>query len=149
VPLTPSQEAVLYELAARVPDGVRWCIFGSVDSVLRGLDDDPSDVDVLTTATGARQFREAFSCEFVGTREVGTSRLDEYRVHGEELEVISGKGEGDDREPLVDLNAVEFETSVDRAVPMLPLEPLVDAYRRIDKHDAADGLEAEFGSTDG
>lgn len=141
--LTASQETVLNELVTTVPNSVRWCIFGSTDSVLRGLDDDPADIDVLTTEPGARQFRTAFSDEFVGTREIGESRINRYRVHGEELEVLFSERD-EDQEPLVDLDAVDMETTADREVPLLPLEPLVEAYRKIDKDDAADRLEAEF-----
>lgn len=144
--LSPAQERVLDDLVASLPDDVTWCVFGSVDSVLRGLDDDPADVDVLTTARGGRAFREAFADGFVQSRDVGDSRIDEYRLHGEELEVIYPDDEH--HEPLVDLGAVEL-TAADRGVPLLPLDPLVDAYRRIDKHETADRLVAAFGPTDG
>ncbi|QLG28150.1 hypothetical protein HUG10_11585 [Halorarum halophilum] len=147
--LSASQEAVLNELVVNIPNSVSWCMFGSTDSVLRGLDDDPADIDVLTTESGAKRFRAVFSDEFVGTHEIGVSQIDEYRVHDEELEVLFSKREREHQEPLVDLGAVELEATADRGIPLLPLKPLVEAYRKIDKHDTADRLEDEFDLTDG
>lgn len=147
--LSASQETVLDELVSNLPDSVTWCLFGSADSVLRGLDDDPNDIDILTTEPGAHEFRDVFSDAFVETRELGISQIDEYRMHGEELEVIFDLQEKDHQEPIVDLDAVAIETTAERGVPVLALETALEAYRRIDKHETADRLEAEFGLADG
>lgn len=142
--LSDSQEAVLDDLVADVPNDVAWCVIGSTDSVLRGLEDDPSDIDILTTNSGAEWFRDARSDEFVRTREVGDSQIDEYQVRDEELEVIFADCKKDHQKPLVDLDAVVIETSGDREIPLLPLEELLRVYRKIDKHETADRLEDEF-----
>lgn len=146
--LSAPQELVLTECVANISPSVTWCIFGSTNSVLRGLDDDPSDIDILTTESGARQIRETFSDAFVGTHEIGISQIDEYQMYGEGLEVLFSKHEKDHQEPLVDLDTVECETTADRRVPLLPLYSLVEAYRKIDKHDTVDRLEDEFNLMD-
>ncbi|WP_248910349.1 hypothetical protein [Halocatena marina] len=148
MPLSAPQELVLTECVANIVPSVTWCIFGSTNSVLRGLDDDPSDIDILTTESGAHQIRETFSDAFVGTHEIGVSQIDEYQMHGEDLEVLFSTREKDHQEPLVDLDTVECETTVDRGVPLLPLDSLVEAYRKIDKHHTADRLEDKFNLTD-
>lgn len=145
--LSPSQEAVLDDFMTTLPDGVTWVIFGSVDSVLRGLDDDPNDVDVLTTNRGARAFRDAFPDAFVGTRELDLSRIDEYRLRGEEVEVVYRRPDTAPGEWLVDLESVAVERTDGRDVPLLPLDATLDAYRRLDRHDTADRLERAFGSS--
>lgn len=142
MPLSPSQEAVLEDLVECVDDA-RWCVFGSVDSVLRGLDENPSDVDVLATEAAAERIRAAFPASFVETRSVGDSLVDEYRRHGEELEVIYGGRR--DRDPLVDLTEVDLRHAPDRGVPILPLEKVVRAYRDIDYDETAAKLEAKLG----
>ncbi len=147
--LSDSQEAVLDDLVADISNDVTWCVIGSVDSVLRGLEDDPSDIDILTTNSGAEWFRDARSDGFVRTREVGESQIDEYRVREEELEVIFADRETDHQKPLVDLDTVEIESSGEREVPLLPLEELLRVYRKIDKHETADRLEDEFDPTGG
>lgn len=39
--LTSTKETVSEDLVERTPNGVEWCIFGSTDSVLKGLDRSP------------------------------------------------------------------------------------------------------------
>lgn len=144
MPLSQTQEAVLEDLVTSIPDESTWCMFGSVDSVLRGLEDDPSDVDVLATETCAEEIRATFSEAFVETRTIGASRLDEYRICGEEIEVIYPGRATADQDPLVDLTNVELTRTEDRGVPLLPLPVLLAAYRKIDKHETADRLEEQF-----
>lgn len=146
--LSDSQAAVLREFARTIPRGVTWCVIGSTDSVLRGLEDDPADIDVLTTDSGAERFRDVFSDEFVWTRNVGDSQIDKYRVREEELEVVFADPEKD-HERLVDLDSIEMASAPEPAVPLLPLEKLLRVYRKIDKHETADRLQAEFYPTDG
>lgn len=141
--LSQTQRAILDDLVDGLPDDVDWCVIGSVDTVLRGLDDDPGDVDVLTTGTGARRIRDLYGDDFVRTREVGQSQVDEYLVRGEELEVIHAGQDREDQAPLVDLSGVDLRTA-DRGVPLLPLDRLLAVYREIDKHETADRLAAEF-----
>lgn len=142
--LSDAQERVLAELVARIPEDVQWCVFGSTDTVLRGLEDDPADVDVLTTAAGAEGIRSEFADSYADTREVGRSRIDEYRILGEEIEVVHADPGTNHGEPLVDLEAVDLERTPDRDVPLLPLDVLLDLYRRIDKHGTADRLAARL-----
>lgn len=146
--LSDSQTVILHELVRRIPRGVTWCVIGSTDSVLRGLEDDPADIDILTTDSGAERFRDAFSDGFVRTRNVSDSRIDEYRVQGEELEVIFADP-AKAHEQLVDLDNIEMASASEPAVPLLPLEKLLCVYRKIDKHETADRLQAEFDPTDG
>lgn len=51
--LSPSQEAVLMEIVTELPAGADWYIFGGVDSVLRGVEANLSDVNVLTAEATA------------------------------------------------------------------------------------------------
>ncbi|MFB6236433.1 MAG: hypothetical protein ABEH81_08535 [Halopenitus sp.] len=144
MPLSTSQETILNQITQGVPEEATWCIFGSTDSVLRGLDDDPSDIDILATEEAAKQFRELFSGGFVKTQEVGHSQMDEYQVNGEEIEVIYSHSEKTHQKPLVRLDERELVTSDDRGIPMLPLHPLIHAYRQIDKNETANRLESRF-----
>lgn len=146
--LSDSQAAVLRELVRTIPRSATWCVIGSIDSVLRGLDDDPADIDILTTDSGAERFRDAYSDDFVRTRNVGDSQIDEYRVRGEELEVVFADPEKA-HEPLVDLECIEMTSASEPAVPLLPLEKLLRVYGKIDKHETADRLQEEFDPTDG
>ncbi|MDJ1431551.1 hypothetical protein [Halostagnicola sp. A-GB9-2] len=146
--LSDSQEAVLGNLVTNIPNDVTWYVIGSIDSVLRGLEDDPNDIDILTTDSGAEWLRDACSDEFVRTRDVGDSQIDEYRIHGEELEVVFADHGNDHHEPLVDFHDIEMESAAEPAVPLLPLEELLCVYRQIDKHETADRLEVEFEPTD-
>lgn len=139
--LSTTQEDVLDDLAAGIPEGVTWCVFGSTGMVLHGIDDDPSDIDVLTTETGAERIRNVFLDEFVGTKELGVSQIDEYRMHGEEIEVVYSTDTKDHQEPLVDLERVELESTDDWGVPVLPIRSLVTAYRTMGKHETAAELE--------
>ena len=125
--LSAAQATVLDELVASIPDGVTWCVFGSTGAVLHGLDGDPGDVDVLTTESGAERIRAVLPEAFVGTRELGVSQIDEYRMRGEEIEVVYSERTKDHQEPLVDLEKVEIESTADRDVPLLPLRSLVTA----------------------
>lgn len=145
MPLSLTQEAVLNSISRRVPSDGTWCIFGSTDSVLRGLDDDPSDIDILATEEVAKQFRKRFSDGFVGTREVGQSQIDEYEMIGEEVEVIFSCSEKDHQKPLLDIDTLDLEVTADREIPMLPLPALIRAYRQIGKHGTADRLESHLG----
>lgn len=140
--LEPTQAAVLDDLIECVDDA-RWCVFGSVDSVLRGVDEDPSDVDVLATEAAAARIRATFPSSFVETRPVGESFVDEYRRHGEELEVIYGDRDG--RGPLVDLTEADLDRTSDRGVPLLSLSRVVRAYRDIGYGGTAAKLEARLG----
>ena len=149
MPLSTSQETVLDEIVDKVPAHVTWCIFGSTDSVLRGLDDTPADIDILATEPAAEQFREVFSGGFTETREVGHSQIDRYQVNSEELEVIYSRTKKDQQKPLVNLDDVELKTTDERRIPMLSLEPLIDAYRQINKNRTAERLEANFKLVDG
>lgn len=141
MPLSASQEAILKKLTQEFPKEATWYIFGSTDSVLRGLDDDPSDIDILATEDAAEKFRKFFSNDFVDSWEVGHSQIDEYQVNGEEIEIIFSYGEKAHQKPLVRFSELELETSKDRGIPMLPLQPLLHAYRQIDKHETANRLE--------
>lgn len=143
VSLSPAKRRVLATLEERIPEAVTWCVFGSVAAAIEGVDENPSDVDVLTTEAGAELVREAFAEEFVGTTEVGVSQVDEYRLHGEAVEVVYSRGAKDHQEPLVEVTAVEL-TRTDRGVPVLPPEALVTAYRRMGNEERADRLDAEF-----
>lgn len=143
--LSPSKETVLDEITRRIPKEATWCIFGSTDSVLRGLHDDPSDIDILSTEDAAEQFRELFSDGFVETREIGHSQIDTCHINGQEVEVIFSFREKNHQKPLVRLDDLELETSADRGIPMLPLQPLIHAYRQIDKDETANRLESRFG----
>ena len=142
--LTSTQRTVLDELATRIPDGVAWCVFGSTATVLHGVDGEPSDIDVLATEAGAETIRDAFLREFVGTGELGVSQVDEYRIHGEEVEVVYSIGTKDHQEPLVDLERVEFEQTDARGVPVLPIRPLAAAYWKIGRDETATELEERF-----
>lgn len=141
--LSAAQETVLDELVGRIPDDVPWCVFGSAAVVLHGLDAEPSDIDVLATETGAEMIRDAFPDEFVGTSELGVSQVDEYRMRGEEVEVVYSVRAKDHQEPLVDLENVEIG-STDRGIPVLPVRWLVASYRKMDNHEAAAELERRF-----
>lgn len=147
--LSASQAAVLEELLAVLPDDGTWCLFGSTDTVLRGLDDDPSDVDVLAMASTAGRFRETFPDDFVGTREVGRSQVDSYEIDGEEVEVIFARKAKDYQRPLVPLADVEFDRENELGAPLLPLDRLLDAYERIDRRETAERLRAAFERSDG
>jgi len=138
--LTPTQEAVLDDLVATIPAEAPWAIIGSVDSVLRGLEADPNDVDLLASETAADALRDAFAEAFEGTRDVGDSIIDEYRIRGEEVEVIYPHAGGDDW--LVDFEGVELGES---RVPMLPVGDVVEVYREIGKKEAAERLVMGFG----
>ncbi|KZN26272.1 hypothetical protein A4G99_21930 [Haladaptatus sp. R4] len=142
--LSPVKREVLDEIRTRVSDHATWCLFGSTDTVLRGLDDDPNDIDILATEEAAEEFRAKFADDFVDTRELGYSQIDTYEVGGEELEVIFSRDEKPQQEPLIDLSEVSLETSDDPAMPLLPLDSLVRAYRKIEKHETADRLESEL-----
>lgn len=145
MPLTTAQEDVLDLISQRIPSHVTWCIFGSTDSVLRGLDDDPSDIDILATEEAAGTFREQFSDGFVETREIGHSQIDEYVVNGEEIEVIFSCDAKEHQKPLLRLDEIELELMSNRRIPMLPFSSLIHAYRQIDKHETANRLESHFG----
>ncbi|WP_313694791.1 hypothetical protein [Halorarum halobium] len=140
--LSDAQEAVLEELVSTVPADVRWCVFGSANLALRGLEADPSDVDVLTAEAGAARIRDALAAEFVGTGEVGVSQVDEYRIGGVELEVVYAERAKDHQEPLADLGTVELDRV--RGVPILPPDALVETYRRMGKDETAATLEETF-----
>lgn len=143
--LSPDKRRVLATLEERIPDDVTWCVFGSVAAAIEGLDEDPNDVDVLTTEAGAELVRAEFASEFVETTEVGVSQVDEYRLHGEEVEVVYSRTEKSHQEPLVDVTAVELETT-ERGVPLLSPDDLVAAYRQMGKGETANRLAAELGS---
>ncbi|MGA9402788.1 hypothetical protein [Haladaptatus sp.] len=142
--LSPTKREVLNEIRTRISDDTTWCLFGSTDTVLRGLDDDPNDIDILATEEAAEEFRAKFAGDFIATRELGYSQIDTYEVNGEELEVIFSRDEKPHQESLVDLNEVSLETSDDPAMPILPLDSVVRTYRKIEKHETADRLESEF-----
>lgn len=148
MPLSVSQETVLDIITRRLPEEATWCIFGSTDSVLRGLDDDPSDIDILATEEGAQQFRVLFSEDFVETHEIGYSQIDEYQVNGEEIEVIFSNSTKNHQKPLVSLDELELEVSDDREIPMLPLQSLIHAYRQVDRNDTAKRLQSRLELTD-
>jgi|GEM_PF-7062943 len=138
--LTEQQERVLSDLVARGDE--EWYLFGSADSVLRGLDDDPNDIDVLASSESACRFQDEFGEAFVERRSVGASWIDEYELHGEEVEVISEKRNADDW--LVDFEEAAENATTEREVPLLGLDAAIAAYRRIDKHETADRLSAAF-----
>lgn len=148
MPLSASQQTILNKIAQEIPKEATWCIFGSTDSVLRGLADDPSDIDILATEEAAKRFRELFSDGFIKTQEVGHSQIDEYQVDGEEIEVIFSYHKKSHQKPLVQLDELELMTSDNRGIPMLPLQPLIHAYRKIDKNGTANRLESRFGLSD-
>ncbi|QLG63514.1 nucleotidyltransferase family protein [Halorarum salinum] len=143
--LSATQETVLDELVGRVPDGVTWCVFGSAAAALHGHDVEPSDIDVFTTEAGAERIRSVFPDAFVGTKELGVSQIDEYRMRGEEVEVVYSVSAKGNQEPLVDLADSEIGSSDGRGVPVLPVRPLVAAYRAMGKHDTAAELAEWFG----
>ncbi|XVH33399.1 hypothetical protein ACNS7O_15495 (plasmid) [Haloferacaceae archaeon DSL9] len=142
--LSTSQEEVLDEIIEKVPDEATWCLIGSTDSVLRGLIDDPSDIDILATESAAIQFREVFPNGFIETREIGRSQIDTYGLNGEELEVIFDQSSKSRQKPLLDLECIEFESDNERGVPLLPLKHLISVYEQIDKHETVERLKAEF-----
>ena len=141
--LPAAQETVLDELVATIPDEVRWYVFGSAATVLHGFDAEPSDIDVLTTEGGAEGIGSVLPDAFVRTREFGVSQVDEYRIRGEEVEVVYSVAAKDHQEPLVDLDGFEVEAT-DRGIPVLPVRPLVASYRRMGEHEAAAELVGRF-----
>ncbi|ELZ75522.1 hypothetical protein C455_16053 [Haloferax larsenii JCM 13917] len=145
MPLSASQETVLEELVEKLSDSATWCVIGSTDSVLRGLDDDPSDIDILATEAAAKQFRDRFSDGFTDTREVGQSQIDTYVVHGEEVEVIFCHREKSHQTPLIDLERIEVVQTENSGVPLLPLEHLVTVYEQIGKQETVVRLQSELG----
>lgn len=144
MPLSTTQEDVLDKILAQISDDVPWCIIGSTDSVLRGLDDDPSDIDILATEAAAKQFREVFFDGFIETREVESSQIDTFVVRGEEVEVIFNCSSKSHQKPLINLEEVRFERGNKQDVPLLPLENLISVYEQINKHETAERLKDEF-----
>jgi hypothetical protein len=124
---------------------VTWCVFGSANAALRGFEADPDDVDVLTTEAGAKRIQDAFEDAFVGSYEVGVSRVDEYRTRGEELEVVYSEDGTSHQEPLVDLDDVGIDHAAGDGIPLLSLPGMVEAYRAMGRHEAATSLEAAAG----
>lgn len=88
----PGKYAALSQVA-RILEGVPHMMVGSTAAFLHGLDLVPKDIDLVTTAEGAREAHErlkGFSVQPLAFRETSTyaSHLGIYRVNGVPVEVM-------------------------------------------------------------
>ncbi|PSH01943.1 MAG: hypothetical protein BRC27_00375 [Nanohaloarchaea archaeon SW_10_44_10] len=140
MPINPKKLEALKEIAATLPEECNWAAFGSVDSALRGVEVEPNDIDLLMKEDAANEFRKIFNPKFVETEKMGLSQIDRYRINGEDVEVIYSRTKEDDQEPLVEWEEIKIEKT-ENGVPLLPIDRIIKAYRKIDKTDRAKELE--------
>ncbi|PSH00318.1 MAG: hypothetical protein BRC28_00350 [Nanohaloarchaea archaeon SW_4_43_9] len=140
MPINPKKLEALHEIAVKLPEGFTWAVFGSVYSALRGIEVEPNDIDLLMKEDAADEFRKIFKPKFVETEKMELSQIDRYRINEEDVEVIYSKTEEDDQEPLVEWEEIKIEKT-ENGVPLLPIDQIIKAYRKIDKTDRAKELE--------
>ncbi|PSG98858.1 MAG: hypothetical protein BRC29_01895 [Nanohaloarchaea archaeon SW_7_43_1] len=140
MPIDPQKLETLREIAAMLPEECDWAAFGSIDSALRGVEVEPDDIDLLMEEDTACEFRTIFNPKFVETEKIGVSQIDRYRINGEDVEVIYSRTKEDDQKPLVEWEEIEIE-KIENGVPLLPIDRIIKAYRKIGKTDRAKELE--------
>ena len=122
--------------------GVRWAVSGSAALARHGIDVEPRDLDIVTTAEGAREIARRLGGDAAFSRR-GPIRgvLSRVVVEGVEVEIL-----GDVQNLLADgswsspprLDAVE---SAD-GIPVLPLGAVEAGYRDLGRDEKADLVAA-------
>lgn len=135
-------------------EGVTWALTGSTSFALQGVPLEPDDVDVQTTAAGAREIAARFADHVVEpvSRTEGDgirSHLGRLRLSGLDVEVIGDlqkrRPDGTREDPV---DVTEHRRFVDwsgRRVPVLSLSYEARAYERLGREERAALLRRHAG----
>lgn len=147
-------EQVLKQVVARLDDvGVPWAVTGSMSLFLQGVAVDPADVDLQTTDDGVPDLVQALTgeVELAPTQAENPpyrSMFAVVRVDGVAVDVMGDLSLQTVDGGWVPAPDVETRTTVTvdgAAVPVIPLQEQMAAYRALGREDRVKKIQAVLG----